>query len=260
MKRVTAFFFISLLLLSLISCSRGKETDEHTLPSDNAREDTLPSEEKNEPGAKQKKDFNIEEAPRYDLPDDQLERYISFVTPFNVFPEPFSDVKELSDHTLIFTVAAAMQVEFIPAEDEMSSFIPLSRVESKIREYFGSEAALSENYSSKDYSPYAIDKGEGILIRYSAGGMGSFLCPLAAIEVDDGYELYLADLMDPLFFDDVENQERLFAGEKIGYNDIADIALQMQINVYNVREQDNGRLVLRGFRYINQKDINHFLF
>ena len=204
--------------------------------------------------------YTREDGPRFDLPDDMVKRYMNFVAPFNILPEPFESVADLSDQTLIFTAAAAIQVEFIPLEDDMGSYVPLSKIRSRIKEFFGPEAKLSDNYLSSDISPYEFDAQNDLLIQYYAGSIGGFFLPYALITIEGGYELWLIDLMDPLFFDKGDNQERLLKGETIEYSEIIDIALLMQYNIYRVSERDNGRLTLTGFRYENKKSINHFLF
>jgi len=262
MNRLTALL-LSLLLLLFIT-SGCKKTDPSPSLQDSGPSASDPGEEQAETGpldgfGDAGKGYSREDGLRFDLPDDVLKRYVSFVTPFNVMPEEFSSPSELSDFTLIFTAAAAIQVEFVPSDDGMSSAVELSKIESRIREYFGPDAKLSDSYAEKDYSPYEVDLQNARLIQYFAGNIGGFFLPYALVEAEEGYELWLIDLMDPLFFNDSDNQNRLFSGQTVDYEEIKGIAAHMQYNIYNVVEQSNGRLMLRGFRYENYKNIDHFL-
>jgi len=263
MKKTVAFLLISFTLLSAAAGCRSAKT-ESKLPDDDSSisQPDLADEEQEakESPSLELKAYKREYGPRFDLPDDLLIKYQNFVMPFNVMPEEFEDPGELSDFALIFTAAAAILVEFAPSEDGMSSSVPLSKIESRIREYFGGAAKLSEQYADRDYSPYEIDRQNGLLVQYHAGTIGGFFFPYALIELEDGYELWLIDLMDPLFFDDPENQERLFSGDPVSYDEIADIAGDMQYNIYFIKEQNNGRLMLAGYRCENFKNINHFLY
>ena len=78
-----------------------------------------------------KKEFSLKDEPRFELPDDEIRRYQNFVTPFNVMPEPFDSPKALSDYAMIFTAASAVQVEFVQADDNMSSYVSLSKIKSR---------------------------------------------------------------------------------------------------------------------------------
>lgn len=263
MKKTAALLLASLLLLSLLGgCKNAGAGRAQPEDSSVTSEQDMPDqaqETQDDPFA-ELKEYRKEDGPRFDMPDDLLQKYQNFVMPFNVMPEEFEDPGVLSDFTLIFTSAAAIQVEFIPSDDGISSRVPLSKIESRIREYFGPNAKLSDSYKDKDYSPYEIDSANGFLVQYFTGNIGGFFLPYALIEVEGGCELWLIDLMDPLFFDDPDNQEYLLSGGTVSYDEIASIALQMQYNVYRIEQQSNGRLLLAGFRYENYKDINHFLF
>lgn len=230
--------------------SSDGDTSEYIAP-------TIPENSKEENSIKS---YKFEDGPRYDMPDDVVKRFKNFVLPFNTMPEPFNSPEELSAQVMIFTAASAIQVEFIPSDDGMSSYIPLSKIRSRIREFFGPGAKLSDDFMDSDLSPYEVDINNDLLIQYYAGNIGGFYLTYALIAVDEGYELWLIDLMDPLFFDRESNQERLFRGEEIAFEEISEIAFEMQYNIYRIVEQDNGRLMLAGFRYENYKNINHFLF
>ncbi len=258
MKKWFAFLLAVLVLISLVSCKKEEDSKETSPEKTQITEETSTDGEdsektENKPGGT----YKISDGPRFDLPDTDVKRFQTFVTPFNVMPLPFDNVAALTNQSMIFTAAAALKSQFVPSADGTYSSVPLSKVETKIRDYFGSDAALTDGYLDQDYSPYSIDGDQ--LVLYSSGNIGGFFFPYALIKIEDGYELWLIDLMDPLFFDNTDNQDRLFSGEEISYSDIREIAPEMQYNIYHIREKDN-RLTLVGFRFQNYKDINHFLF
>lgn len=253
------FLLFCFALLFLLTACKGQGDGGSVSSGDGSSSDSSRQEPVGNAGQTDSGDdaYQIEMGTRYDLPDNDVDRFVRFVSPFNILPMEFDDVSELTDETMLFTATAAAEIDFLPDLDGYSSKIEISRIEKKVGEYFGSGAVFSADYKNKDYSPYSIE-GDA-LVRYAGGAVGQFFFPYALIEADDGYDLYLIDLMDPLFYDNRENQDRLDAGEEILYEDIREIALKMQFNVYHVVEA-NGRLTLKGFRYINGKPINHYVF
>ena len=256
MKKRIVLLLLVIFLFSFYGCKeKPKDTPKEEI-KDDIKEEILPEEEIKEEETVLK-EYTKEDGMRFDLPKDVVSRYQTFVIPFNISPEEFSDAKDLSDYTILFTAANALQVEFVLSIDGMTSSLPISRLESKIKEYFGPEAKLSDGYASKDYFPYSVENDE--IVQLSSGGLASFFFPYAFIDLEEGYELYLINLMDPLFFNDYDNQDRLFSGNTITYEEISDIALQLQFNIYHIVEQPNGRLMLKGFRYENKKDITNII-
>ena len=261
MKHYIAIVLIFIFLFSFAGCKKEPRsiieydnTNENI--SDNRPEET-PIDIPEEPVLKE---YSISDGMRFDLPNDYVDRFQSFIIPFYCCGEEFNNASELNDSTLLYTAAIALSTEFALSIDGMSATIPLTKLESKINQYFGGEAELSQEYYLKEYFPYVVDIDNDQLIRYSSGGFAVFLFPYALVEVEEGYELYLIELMDPLFFDDSDNQEKLLSGETVEYSDIQDIALQMQFNIYRLVEQSNGRLMLKSFRYENKKNIVGFIY
>ena len=262
MKRYIAAFLVFIFLFTFFSCKKApsvKEEEPQKLPE----EPVLTDDDKKEPedtGKKEEiKEYGKEDGSRFDLPADEVERYLRFIMPFNVCSEEFSDAAQLSDNALVFTAAIALQAEFELSVNGLSSMLPLERLRSKITEYFGPAATLSDSYAEKVYYPFEIDTERELLIQHTSGGIASFLCPYALIKLEEGYELYAIDLMDPLFFDNPENQDRIFSGETITLGELEDIALQMQFRIYHVTEQTSGRLMLKSFRYENKKNIINYV-
>ena len=262
-KKITAISLAILCIVSLSSCIDFQRLVEQPqeVPVELKHEGTE-NEKPTEtiPEDIPKTGYTKEQGVKFELPLDQVERYRLFILPFNYCAVEFSSLEKLNDYTLVYTAAAALHAEFELSIDGTYSILELTKLEAKIKEYFGAEACLSESFASKEYFPYQVDTANSQLIQYSTGGIASFFFPWAIIEMDEGYELYLIDLMDPLFFDDPNNQEKLFNDDEILLKDIEAFALQMQFNIYHIVEQPNGRLMLKGFRYENKKDIIGFVF
>lgn len=204
--------------------------------------------------------YVIDDGPRFDISQGETDNIVKFVSPFNTHPQEFEDAAELSDETMIFTAATALDSEFIADDFSESSTVSLDMLNLKIREFFGPNAALSEDYMKKDYSPYIIDENSGHIVRESYGTIGGFYLPYAVIANENEYTLYLIDLMDPLFFSDEENQIRLHEGEKIELDEIMEISPNLQYNIYTLKKDENGRIFLSAFEYENFKDIDHLIF
>lgn len=178
---------------------------------------------------------------------------------FNVYPEEFTDASQLSDYCIFFTAATACAADDISGT-EMQNGISLDTLYDKIDEYFGGKASLSDSWYNLDYSPYTVDMDAGVIKSVPTGSSGSYYYPYKVLETgEDTYELWLIDLMDPLYYDDEENKTLVDSGSLPGWADIKDIAGSMQTNIYTFTVGENG-YYLSGFRYLNYKNIDHYGF
>ncbi|NMA06994.1 MAG: hypothetical protein GX928_04705 [Ruminococcaceae bacterium] len=255
MKRILTYLLLTAIVL-FAGCSpkpKGNESLKDYQPPTVDEEAEIPVGDDDTP-------YKIEDGPRFDISQGETDNLVRFVSPFNTHPQEFKDAAELSDETLIFTAVTALDSEFVVDDLSESSTVSLDMLNLKIRELFGSNAALSAEYMQKDYSPYVIDKESGQIVRESYGTIGGFYLPYAVIGGEDEYTLYLIDLMDPLFFSDEENQRRLYEGEKIELDEIEEISSKLQYNIYTLRKDDNGKMFLAAFEYENFKNIDHLVY
>ena len=198
--------------------------------------------------------------PQYDVNSIQINKMLDIVKPFNVYPEEFEDASTLSDYCIFFTVTEACNMRF--GTDELTGVekLPISEFTREVDKYFGGKASMSKDWKANDYTPYVIDRESDCITRNSTGSVGSYYYTYKVIDQGNGtYELWLLDLMDPLFYDDIENRDKLDKGQEILWEDVDAIADQMTTNVYTLTIGDEGYF-LSGFRYINYKEIEHFGF
>ncbi len=190
----------------------------------------------------------------YSVSLDQVERMIALVSPFNIAPQPFSDVSELTDETMVFASAILKNELFEMNDDGFSATLMLRDLTDGVSVLFGVDAALSEDFMSKDYSPYTIDaENETIVRQFATSGMQGYFFPYAVIGTNEEFKLFMIDLTDPLFFNDVGNQELLMTETEITFDMIEDIYTDMQCNVYTIKTNGSA-YYLAGFEYINYKE------
>ncbi len=190
----------------------------------------------------------------YSVDLETLDKFISLVTPFNIAPSPFFDSSELSDETMVFASAILKNALFEDMDDGISASLSFADLEDGVSAIFGPEAKLSDEFETKEYSPYILDVENEVIIRqYATSGMAGYFFPYAVDGYQDVYKLYLIDLTDPLFFNDMENQELLMTGGEVTFDMIEDIYTEMQCNVYTIKPNGTGYYIAE-FEYINFKE------
>ena len=266
MKRKILLITVLTLILTLMAtgCSKygiDTDADERSVPTINSGISGIPDGSGSEPESSiPEEPAHKSDPPEFDVNNIQINKMLDTVKPFGVYPEEFEDASTLSDYCIFFTVAEACNMKF--GTDELTGVDTLSfdRFYKEVENYFGGKAALSDKWTGNDYTPYVLDTENGTITRNSSGSVGSYYFTYKVLDNKDGsYELWLIDLMDPLFYSDVENRVKLDAGEEVEWSEIEEIADQMTTNVYTLTIGDEG-YYLSGFRYINYKDIDHIGF
>lgn len=256
MKKLIVLLLCALLLVGALGGCKKNDPDVNitwTQPGDDGTNGADGADEQDP----------VSEIPPHDfaLPDGNVESFVNLVANFNVAPVEFRAPSELGDETLVFTAATYLGAEFTLNEDGFSYSLPLAELEAGVARMFGGLGTLSPDYKTKDYIPYQIDAENDVIVRYPGSGVGSYYFNYALVELDSGgYELWLIDLMDPLYFSNTQNNDYLLSGGTVTYDMISDIAPEMQYNVYTLRQSDSGDYYLAAFRYHNFKNINHFIF
>ncbi|MEG0912386.1 MAG: hypothetical protein RSG53_02145 [Oscillospiraceae bacterium] len=193
--------------------------------------------------------------PVIEVDDSLLKKLVTFVAPFNILPQEFTDSSELSDYTLFFTAVTRMNSDFQPLPDGYSYSLSLSKLNTAVSDFFGKGTALSESYLTQNYEPYIIDSANSVVIKTSMGSITSFLYPYRCTKTDDGYELYMLNLLDPLFIAKYPEHSDGADASEVDNSMVADIADNMMTYVYTITKNSDGFLNLTAFRYLNSKDI-----
>ncbi len=263
MKKILSIALVLTLTLSLFGCT--KPTAPNADPSGGGTVNVTPNgDDKPTAGGDDGKIKFVYAPPTeqsFCIPSASVDKLVSLAKPFNSYPEEFTDPSELSDYALFFAAASKLRSNFIASSDNFSYSISFSLFPNAIKEMFGDGAAFSADFASKSYEPYAFDAATGTVTTYGIGEMYSPLFTFAVVPLEDGYELWLIDLMDDNITSRPELLELVEFGkaEEITYDMIKDFALDMQTNVYSFKDIGDGKLILSGFRYENYKGLSHYL-
>ena len=272
MKRFCSILLILLSLFSLVSCGKDREYDQHYYnegqPSQTP-EPTTPSGPADVPDPTPPQNENpYAEALEAEFPSNRIEcgyeellEMKRLAAVFSNAPEEFTAPVDLSDACKFFSAVSYLSREFETMDDGFTQSISLSRVEEAVRIIFGDAACFSPSWMDADYSPYMIDTENHQIVTYGIGMPNTFFYTWAAIEREDGrYELWLLNLVDPLFLDNEENAAIAETGDgnAVPVDSVEKIARQMQTNVYTFEKTESG-LHLVGFAYKNYKGVPNFL-
>ncbi len=273
MKRLISALLLLALSLSLVSCGKDREYDQHyynhpsetdpsdtPAPSPSAEPEPLPV-----PGVDENPYAEALEAEfpscRIECSYEELLEMKHLASVFSNAPEEFVSPDQLSDSCKFFTAVSYLGDQFEMLEDGFTMGLPITAVTDAVSEVFGRGVELSPNWFSSDYSPFMLDTENGMVLTYGIGMPNTFLYTWAALVKEDGtYELWMLNLVDPLFSADEENTLLVEAGngDAVPIDLVENIARQMQTNVYTFSKGENG-LCLTGFRYENYKGVSNFL-
>ena len=272
MKRFCCILLILLTVFSLTSCGKDREYDQHYYnegqPSQ-PPEPTAPSGTAEVPDPTPPQNENpYAEALEAEFPSNRIEcgyedllEMKRLAAVFSNAPEEFTASVDLTDSCKFFSAVTYLNDEFETMDDGFTQCISISRLEEAVRAIFGDAACLSSSWINADYSPYMIDAENQLIVTYGIGMPNTFFYTWAAIEREDGrYELWLLNLVDPLFLDDEENAAIAETGDgsAVPIDSVEKIARQMQTNVYTFEKTESG-LHLVGFAYKNYKGVPNFL-
>lgn len=272
MKRFCCILLILLTVLSLTSCGKDREYDQHYYNEGQSSADpdpANPSGPADVPDPTPPQNENpYAEALEAEFPSNRIEcgyedllKMKRLAAVFSNAPEEFTASADLSDACKFFTAASYLSDEFEMMENGFTQSIPISRLEEAVRIVFGDSACFSSSWMNADYSPYMIDAEDQLIVTYGIGMPNTFFYTWAAIEREDSrYELWLLNLVDPLFLDDEENAAvaEVGDGSAVPIDSVEKIARQMQTNVYTFERTESG-LHLVGFAYKNYKGVPNFL-
>lgn len=263
MKRIMAILLAAALLAALSGCQKQEEGPRTELAKPTEDAQAAPVEEHKEPEPEyEASPVSERDFPAYGfvVPTEVVASMANFVAPFNDAPQEFVLASELTDETLVYAAAQAKNPLFELSEDGLYSSLSLTELQDGVRQMFGPDVKLSENYAEKDYSPYQIDAANGLLIRGNYGNITTHFFPWAVTREADGtHKLYLVDLMDPLYYDAAADDDLSFFELPVSADMIRDIAPEMQCNVYTIRTV-SGNYCLSGFQYLNYKGVEHWIF
>ena len=259
---ITVMTLIACTLMA--GCSKygvDTDSDDRSIPPINSGITSVPSSSVTESESSVPEEPKHKSAPpEFDVNNIQINKMLDTVKPFNVFPEEFEDASTLSDYCIFFTVAEACNMKFGTDEVTGVDILTFDDFYKEVDSYFGGKAKLSDKWAENDYTPYVLDTANKVITRNSAGSVGSYYFTYKVLDNKDGtYDLWLIDLMDPLFYGDVENRVKLDAGEEIEWADIEEIADQMTTNIYELTIGEEGYYI-SGFKYLNYKEIDHLGF
>ena len=275
-KRIFCLLLILMMIFSLSSCGKKdmeydqhyyeKPTDEPTKPESTVKPqpvDETPVEEN--PEDKEENPYtDVLEAEfpssHIDCDYQDMMKMSSLADIFNSDPEEFASPSQLSDTCKFFAAVAYKQDDFVMSEDGFLLSIPISDVESAVKEYFGPNASLSSDWTSGSYEPYLVDVENDAVVSFGMGTPSTFLYPWAAIDKGDGiYELWMLNLLDPLYSDAPENAMLIESGSPsaVPMDAIEDIARDVQTNVYTF-QQSGSSFYLIGFEYKNYKGVSNY--
>ncbi len=259
MKKAICILLLALLLSAMAGCKDGGAS----APGGEAPQ-TPPqgdSEQTPDPPADGKVQFVYERPtePAFAVPDNVTQQFVKLVRPFNTLPQTFSDVSELTDYTLFFAAAGYLDSSFIASGDNYTYKLGLDKFPSALRALFGEGAAFSDGYRNNDYEPYAIE-GDTV-VKYGIGKPYFAFYTFAVVALEDGYELWLLDLMDDNVMSDPALAELVEFGEadSITWGMLAPFWDDMQTNIYTLKKGADGNYYIAGFRYENYKNIEHYM-
>lgn len=274
MKRLLSVFLLLVLSFSLVSCAgKDREYDQHyynrpsetepgdaPAPSPAAEPEPLPVPGESDNPYAEALDAEFPSC-RIECSYEELLEMKHLASVFSNAPEEFTSAEQLSDSSKFFTAVSYLSDRFEMLDDGFTMGLPISEVTDAVPSVFGSGAAFSPNWLSADYSPFMLDEESGMVLTYGIGMPNTFLYTWAALVKEDGtYELWMLNLVDPLFSEDEENALLVEAGngDAVPIDLVENIARQMQTNVYTFSKDENG-LCLTGFRYENYKGVSNFL-
>lgn len=273
MRRLISVLLLLVLSFSLASCGKDREYDQHyyNRPSEtepSGQQDPAPAADPDPLPAPAEDDNPYAEALDAEFPSCRIEcsyeellemKHLASV--FSNAPEEFASPEQLSDSCKFFTAVSYLSDHFEMLDDGFTMGLPISEVTDTVPAVFGSGASFSPDWLSADYSPFMLDAENGMVLTYGTGMPDTFLYTWAALAKEDGtYELWMLNLVDPLFSADEENALLVEAGngDAVPIDLVENIARQMQTNVYTFSKGENG-LCLTGFRYENYKGVSNFL-
>lgn len=276
-KKTLCLILSILLIFSLTSCQKkDMEYDQHyyepskeeqTKPESTVK--PAPAEEPQEQENPEEKEENpYAESLEEEFPSSRVEceyqdmlKMAALADIFNIFPEEFISSVQLSNASKFFAAATYKQEDFTMTEDGFMLSLPITELEAGVRSYFGPNASLSSGWTTEDYSPYIIDEENGLIMSFGSETPATFLYPWAAIDKGDGvYELWMLNLLDPLYSDKPENAILIESGNPnaVPMDAIEGIAREVQTNVYTF-QQSGSTFYLIGFEYKNFKGVSNYL-
>ncbi|MEA4911726.1 MAG: hypothetical protein VB092_03805 [Oscillospiraceae bacterium] len=251
MKKVVCLFLCLALLLAPACGKTASDGSGAASPSGGAPDQQVPG----------KIEFVYEAptAPTFAVPDNVVQQFVTLVRPFNTCPQAFTDPAQLNDFTLFFAAAGYLDGSFIASGDNYTYSISLDKFPAAIRTLFGDGAALSDDYRSNSYEPYAID-GDTVY-KYGTGGLYFPFYTFAVVPLEEGYELWLLDLMDENVMNDPSLSQLVEFGEadSITWSMLEPFWSDMQTNVYTLKSGADGNYYIAGFRYENFKNVEHYM-
>ena len=256
MKKLLIILAALMIAVSAAGCAREvrrtPKDDDAAPPAETIIPDKNPEEEGDKADSKTEDDVITDR-----LPDNVVNRIENAIVCFTIAPQEFNDVSELRDDTMIYAALLRCGGEFIPVQgDEYTYTLPLERLPSAVKSVIGSDAALSDGYTSGNYYPFEISVSEGLIYRYSESVEDDYFYTDSITELEEGvYEVRLINLRDPLFFDVYE--EYLLEGYPATEEMLADIRDRMFTYVYTVEDTGRG-MIITSFRYLNYKDLDPY--
>lgn len=275
-RKILYLFLTFLLILSLTSCGKkDMEYDQHYYePShvEPAKPDSTVKPKPEEPLEQEEPDDKNEnpyaESLEAEFPSSHVDceyqdmlKMSSLADIFNSDPEEFVSSSQLSNASKFFAAAAYKQNDFTMSEDGFMQTLPIAELESAVSSFFGPGASFSSGWTSEDYSPYMIDEENGLVVTFGFGTPSTFLYPWAVVDKGDGiYELWMLNLLDPLYSDDPANALLIESGNAsaVPMDVIEPIARDIQTNVYTF-QQSGSSYYLIGFEYKNFKGVSNYL-
>ena len=272
-KSISLFFLLLLLAAGMTSCGKRKEPvvlpelpdapnsyaeDTPATPVEPTPTEETPEKEENPYAEALEKEFPSYGLSGIDYTD--LQGMLTLADAFSYYPQTFSNPSELSNACLFFTTTAVLSDSFQLSSDGFAKTLSFDTLLSAIPSVFGPSAQLQSGWENEDYSPYQLDLEKKEVLTFGQGSVSTFFFPWAVVPLEDGtYQLWLLDLMDPLFSEQPENEALLEAGNasSVPIDAVKDIARQMQTNVYTFQKSESG-LHLIGFEYRNYKNIEIF--
>ena len=276
-KRIFCLLLTFLLIFSLASCGKkDMEYDQHyyetpseepTKPESTVKpqpadipQDEVPDEKEDENPYAESLEAEFPSS-HFDCEYQEALKMRDLANLFNSDPEEFVSSVQLSDTCKFFAAVSYRQNDFTESEDGFLLSLPISDLETAVQAYFGPGASLSSNWRSGNYDPYIIDEENGLIVSFGSGTPSTFLYLWAAIDKGDGiYELWMLNLLDPLYSDAPENAILIESGtpDAVPMDAVEDIARDMQANVYTF-QQSGSSYYLIGFEYKNYKGVSNYL-
>lgn len=273
-KRILSLILLLILSFSLVSCGKDKGYEEHyyndpTSPSADPTPSAQPADPEPDTGTNTEPDENpYAEALESEFPSYKIEceyqdmlRMEALAADFNNYPEVFYQTSTLSNSAKFFAAVTYLSGEFQDAGDGFTLSLPISRVEEVIPVIFGDGARLASDWIEGNYSPYQLDLENDQVYSYGQGSVSTFYYSWAVTANDDGtYQLWMLNLLDPLFYDVEENQGVIETGNAsaVPLDSLEKIARLMQTNVYTFEKTSSG-IHLIGFEYKNYKGVPNFV-